>query len=69
MCFQGFSLPGTFRDELRDRLLGPLNMLDILIPVAISMCVLVLLIGILGSVRAKLAKPIVSADIEPEDKS
>ncbi|KOB73679.1 Sensory neuron membrane protein 2, partial [Operophtera brumata] len=63
---ESFLLPDTYRDELRERLLGPLNLLDILIPVGISMCAMVLLFGILCSVRAKLIKT--SADTESENK-
>lgn len=59
MCrlFQGIEMPEEYQDELKDRLLASLRLVDILVPVLVAVSCLVLVLGIGLIVRARLNKP------------
>lgn len=59
MCrlFQGIEMPEEYQDELKDRLLSSLRLVDILVPVLVAVSCLVLVLGIALIVRARLNKP------------
>lgn len=50
-------MPEEYQDELKDRLLSSLRLVDILVPVLVAVSCLVLVLGIALIVRARLNKP------------
>ncbi|XP_068633242.1 sensory neuron membrane protein 2 [Battus philenor] len=49
-------LPEVFMDQLRDRLLMPLNLVSILFPIIIALCCVVFIVGLAIIIKAKLCK-------------
>ncbi|CAK1588304.1 unnamed protein product [Parnassius mnemosyne] len=51
---EGIQLPEEFVDELRNRMLMPLNLVSILLPIVIALCCVVFIVGAVIVVRVKL---------------
>ncbi|KAJ8737630.1 hypothetical protein PYW08_000225 [Mythimna loreyi] len=50
---EAINLPSEFVEELSDRLLSSLRLVDIFVPVIIAFCCLILLLGVILTIRAK----------------